>query len=253
VAALHLCKKIFTFGTIIVIVQMTITFENDNDVIAYAFENIVSYTKTHQYIFLAQCVCWLATCIVLHDGLVTHIDNLGIRSKVPWETVDISSDITNFHPDRISQLYTLGLNKGIQSDCCNQDSRMSKSRESSTSGDQLHDAVIQNQEAFVVQSERNRKYVAKHNLRISRQLPKNLGSRIKKIKGKPMKSYKEQTNRIPKSKLNQGKASNERHRCAWPDESKGGHNTLDWFWKIQTGKGTAPFPPARKYINKQKD
>jgi hypothetical protein len=61
---------------------MTITFENDNDVIVYALEKVISYTRRTQQIFVAQCVWWLASIIGLEQGLVNHIDNLQSRINV---------------------------------------------------------------------------------------------------------------------------------------------------------------------------
>jgi hypothetical protein len=55
---------------------MTITFENDNDVICYALEKVISYARRTQQIFVAQCVWWLASVIGLERELVSHIDNL---------------------------------------------------------------------------------------------------------------------------------------------------------------------------------
>jgi hypothetical protein len=42
---------------------MTITFANDNDVIIYALEKILSYARDTQYIFLAQSVWWITSII----------------------------------------------------------------------------------------------------------------------------------------------------------------------------------------------
>jgi len=61
---------------------MTITFENENDVIVYALEKIISYAREHQYIFVAQSVWWIASVIGLTEGLGMHIDNLRIRREI---------------------------------------------------------------------------------------------------------------------------------------------------------------------------
>jgi len=58
---------------------MTITFENDNDVIIYALEKIISYTRKSKQIFVAQCVWWLASVIGLELGLIAHIDIIQAR------------------------------------------------------------------------------------------------------------------------------------------------------------------------------
>jgi hypothetical protein len=59
---------------------MTITYENDNDVILYALEKIISYARNNQYSFLAQSVWWISSIIGLQQGLIIYIDNLKIRS-----------------------------------------------------------------------------------------------------------------------------------------------------------------------------
>jgi len=61
---------------------MTITFENDNDVIVYALEKIISTARRTQQIFVAQCVWWLASTIGLEKGLVVYIDNIQSRVNV---------------------------------------------------------------------------------------------------------------------------------------------------------------------------
>jgi hypothetical protein len=58
---------------------MTITFENDNDVIVYAFEKVIAYARKTQQIFVAQCVWWLVSIIGLEQGLANYIDNIQSR------------------------------------------------------------------------------------------------------------------------------------------------------------------------------
>jgi hypothetical protein len=92
---------------------MTITFENDNDVIVYALEKVISYAKRTQQIFVAHCVWWLASIIGLETELVNRIDNLQQqedfleqarvsqqRQEIPEE--DQSSQ--QVHPDRVEQI-----------------------------------------------------------------------------------------------------------------------------------------------------
>jgi len=102
---------------------MTITFKNENDVIVYALENIISYARKNQYIFVAQSVWWIASVIGLTDGVATHIDNLRVRFEAyqaPLEIeqlfsekevasalqdhLNINTEGSGVHPDRISQI-----------------------------------------------------------------------------------------------------------------------------------------------------
>jgi hypothetical protein len=53
---------------------MTITFENDNDVIIYALEMVFIYARRTEQIFVAQCVWLLASIICLEQGFVIQFD-----------------------------------------------------------------------------------------------------------------------------------------------------------------------------------
>jgi hypothetical protein len=89
---------------------MTITFENDNDVIVYALEKVILYAKRTQQIFVAQCVWWLAFIVGLETGLINHIDILRKREEVlskellPEEVHEDSDQLQQVHPDRVKQL-----------------------------------------------------------------------------------------------------------------------------------------------------
>ena len=74
---------------------MTITFENDSDVIVYALEKIVSFARKNQYLFVANCAWWLAGIIGLDSGLINYIDNLESRKRViqPREISTVPRDI----------------------------------------------------------------------------------------------------------------------------------------------------------------
>jgi len=61
---------------------MPITFENDNDVIVYALEKVISYARHNKYIFLAQSVWWIVSIIGLQQELIDHIDHQRVRSEV---------------------------------------------------------------------------------------------------------------------------------------------------------------------------
>jgi hypothetical protein len=68
---------------------MTITFENDNDIIVYPLEKVISYARRTQQIFVAQCVWWLASIIGLEQGLVNYIDNIESRIKTFVDTEEV--------------------------------------------------------------------------------------------------------------------------------------------------------------------
>jgi len=89
---------------------MTITFENDNDVIVYALEMIISYARKNQYIFVAQSVWWIASIIGLTEGLVIYIDNSHIRSEshqIPLQEIDqlsLASEVSSEATDKVSTI-----------------------------------------------------------------------------------------------------------------------------------------------------
>jgi hypothetical protein len=87
---------------------MTITFENDNDVIVYASEKDISFARNSPQIFVAQCVWWLASIIGLEQGLTNYIDNLHSRVEVtidseelPDTTDSTPKDQSDIHQDKM--------------------------------------------------------------------------------------------------------------------------------------------------------
>ena len=79
---------------------MTITFQNESDVIVYALEKLISYASRTQQIFVAQCIWWLASITGLEQGLVIRIDNLKERER----QVPVDNRLEFVHPDSIQQL-----------------------------------------------------------------------------------------------------------------------------------------------------
>jgi len=87
---------------------MTITFENDTDVIIYALEKIIAYARENQYFFVANCTWWIASIIGLDDGLRRRLDNLASRQSVIVRGIsttprDIARDISVETDRRISK------------------------------------------------------------------------------------------------------------------------------------------------------
>jgi len=77
---------------------MTITFENNHDVIIHAFEKVIFYARKSQYIFVAQCIWWLASITGLEQVLVIHINNLSgrpeatLQDAIPQVTLEITTN-----------------------------------------------------------------------------------------------------------------------------------------------------------------
>jgi hypothetical protein len=76
---------------------MTITFENDNDVITYAFKKVISHARRTQQTFVAQCVWWIASIIGLQQKLANCIDDIQLRQEVkivPEKAPDFTKSIS---------------------------------------------------------------------------------------------------------------------------------------------------------------
>jgi len=159
---------------------MTITFENDNDVIIYALVIIISYARSNQYIFLAQCVWWLASVIGLQNGLVIHIDNLNIRPDVSSQ-LPIGWDIekASVHPGRVSPIHD--KDRSLSD---------SKTSQSCTSENEIHDRILNNCEESLRQLAAERNQVARKSLKISKTMLR-----------KSAKSHSTQTEGIEQSEL----------------------------------------------------
>jgi hypothetical protein len=68
---------------------MTLTFENDSDIIVYASEKIISFARENQYLFVANWVWWISGIIGLDTELTNHIDNLRSRkARLPRENCE---------------------------------------------------------------------------------------------------------------------------------------------------------------------
>jgi hypothetical protein len=222
---------------------MTITFESDKDVIVYALEKIISYARENQYIFLAQSIWWISSIIGIQEGLVIHIDNLKARREVnPVKEVcntsdgSIPSSETIIHPSRIHQIQ------------CSEDSYVESDIESdSTTESDIHNEIIDNCEAFIAQSQEERKALGRVTRQASRKVKKRIDRKEKRKAKKSIKTFGTQTEGIDGSELRRRKAAGECQRCAWPQDRKGSHKTLDCFrWK-RLEKGTAPFPRKKQY------
>jgi hypothetical protein len=216
---------------------MPITFEDDKDVIVYALEKIIAFARSNQYIFLPQSVWWISSVIGLQEGLVIHIDNLKVQSDSERElfiqrvecvelnkptTKETSSNL-KIHPDRVIKI------QATDSNHTDYDSESVSTTESN-----IQDKIIENCEAFLEHSKQEREDIERKSRQVSRV-----------VKRKNKKTFGTQTEGIDGSELRRRNAARQCQRCAWPQNMKGIHKTLDCFrWK-RLEKGTAPFPKKK--------
>jgi len=140
---------------------MTINFEKEIDIIVYALEKIICYTRDNHYIFVAQRVWWIATVIGLSEELATHIDNLRIRFEV---SQIISEEDQLSSGQALPNLLSKHLNITTQESCIHTDripqiNKDSESPEAENSQAKLDPAtiVIQSTKRFIKQSRKERK------------------------------------------------------------------------------------------------
>jgi hypothetical protein len=219
---------------------MTITFESDKDVIVYALEKIISYARDNQYIFLAQSIWWISSIIGLQEGLIIFIDNLKIRKDIGNPELREASlaqqPLSAIHPSRVAQIQT-----------SDGDYISSDSESVSTTETDIHNELIDNCKTFLAQSQKERKAIGRKSRQTSRIIKKKADRKANREAKKPIKTFGTQTEGIDGSELRRRKAAGECQRCAWPQDRKGSHKTLDCFrWK-RLEKGTAPFPKKKNY------
>jgi hypothetical protein len=202
---------------------MTITFEDDNDVIVYALEKVISYARRTQQIFVAQCVWWIASIIGLEKELVIHIDNIQSRINV------------TIIPEKVT------INRGTVSPVprdCQEDLRQ--------------DTILEECEEYLKDSRRLREIAALkatgrtlsgciNPTTISKKHLRKKDRYKKKPAESPQGSAPE-TAGIGIIELRRRGKSGECLRCAWPSDRKGTHDYKKCRRPIKLDKGTALFP-----------
>jgi len=202
---------------------MTITFENDNDVIVYALEKIISYARNTQQIFVAQCVWWLASIIGLERGLTTFIDNLQSRKSVaviPEELEAVVRKTVSPDPRDIQE----ERRERILRECEGylRDSRQLRRVATLKATGKTPTGLI-NPTAV---TKRHLRKEARH----KRKLVESPEERLPGFAG------------VDEAEIKRRKKTGECLRCAWPSGRKGAHQVKDCRWPIKLDKGTARLP-----------
>jgi len=226
---------------------MTITFGNDNDVIVYALEKIISYARRSQQVFVAQCVWWLASIIGLEQGLVNHIDNLNGR------TIDTAEPLPeqDYIPERRN---ATGKENPIYEEV--KVPRGVSSTPRDLEEDKRTDTILDECEEYLKDSRRLREIAAlKATGRTltglinptpisKKQLRKK--DRVNRNRINPKPSHPK-TEGIDNAEIQRRRREGECLRCAWPGNRKGSHRVADCRWPIKLDKGSALFPNSQGY------
>jgi hypothetical protein len=209
---------------------MTVTFENDNDVIIYALEKVISYVRRTQQIFVAQCVWWLASIIGLDTGLVNYIDNIQSRINVtitPEEIPSVGETVLPIPRDNPEDLRQDNIFKECEEYL--KDSR--RLREIATlkaTGKTLTGLIypMAISKKHLRKKDRNKRKLAV----LPAELPKKVVSK---------------TAGIDQAEISRLRETGECLQCAWPEDRKGSHQVADCRRPIKLDKGRASFPKAK--------
>jgi len=194
---------------------MTISFENDNDVIVYTLERIISFARDNQYIFFAQSVWWISSIIGLQPGLITNNDDLQSHSKKE----QIQCEVTITLKDEVPE-----------------------------SKERRLDTILKKCEEFLRDSKRLRDIAnlkSTGRTKSGRNNPRKSTKQALKESGK-RKDYP-RTEGIEPDEIFRRKAAGECLGCAWPPDRKGTHSVKDCIRPIKLEKGTASYPKVRCY------
>jgi len=217
---------------------MTITFENESDVITYAFEKILSHARRNQQVFVAQCIWWIASIIGLEQGLINYIDNIQSRVEVPITSdtaphipVTTSKPFNKEHPDRRKSI------SPVPSD---------------TQEESRQDQVLEECEEYLRESRRLRDIVAlksKGTTQTGRVNPTRISKKTLMKKDSPVRKQATSTNKlstvIDGDEITRRRKAGECLNCAWPADKKGNHRAQDCYRPIKLDKGTAYFPKEK--------
>jgi hypothetical protein len=210
---------------------MTITFENDNDVIIYGLEKVISYARRNQQIFVAQCVWWLASIIGLESELVNYIDNIQSRINVaivPKKTPSIGRTVSPIPRDFQEE--------------------------------QRQDKILKECEEYLKESRRLRSIAVRKAIRKTstglinptaiftkylRKKDRSIRKREARLVNQP-EEIKPKLAGIDQAEISRRKAAGECLRCAWPSDTKGTHRVKNCIRPIKLDKGTANSPKAKE-------
>jgi hypothetical protein len=213
---------------------MTITFENDNDVIVYAFEKIISYARRNRHIFIAQCIWHIASIIGLEQGLVDCIDKLNGRTTDQAElpNTKVSDPENQVIPE--SQNLEDPKSRG---DC--QDTVLKDCEEFLRDSRRLRDIAALKAKGKTPSGRINPTPISKKRLRRKDRSPR--------IPAASSAKYSSRIAGIDGTEIQRRRETGECLRCAWPEDRKGSHRVSDCRRPIKLDKGTAAFPKAKKY------
>jgi hypothetical protein len=176
---------------------MTISFENDNDLITYAPAKIIEHARRTQQNFIAQCVWWLASTVALEQELISYIDNLHSRIETTLTSGTTQSTLERAIKDKC-ELRQDQILEGCEDD-------LAESR-------RLRDIATLKSKGKTQTGRINPTPISKKALR-----------KKDRYKRKPAIPAEKESNtaHIDKREIQRRKETGECLRCAWPSDWKG--------------------------------
>jgi hypothetical protein len=215
---------------------MTVTFENDNDIIVYALEKIIAYARRTQQIFVAQCVWWLASIIGLEQGLANYIDTIQSRinvvvssEKAPEARKSVSPVPRDNQEDQRRDTILKECEEYLKDSRRLREIAGFKATGKTLTGFTNPTAISKKQ------LRKKDRYKRKQAESPRKGVPRAVGESVPRIAG------------LDSTELIRRKEEGECLRCAWPADRKGAHRAANCRRPIKLDKGTANYPKTKEY------
>jgi hypothetical protein len=124
---------------------MTVTFENQNDIIVYTPEKIICYATCNHNVIVALCIWWCAVIVGLQEWLIIHTNILRIQREVSHIPSTTNLTLATVHSNRVYHMLGPKL-----SDCNTSDLE-----------EHSQDYIVKNCNEFLLELQGQQKRVAK--------------------------------------------------------------------------------------------
>jgi hypothetical protein len=214
---------------------MTITFENESDVIIYSLEKIISFAREEHYFFVANCAWWIASIIGLESDLIIYIDRLATQIPIRQESTVLAIPRAIIRRALPKQQQPRNESPNYTPSVSQKPGRQERAV-SSTPRD-------------IARGVSPGKPVQNYNSDPLRRTRKGRIDPLPRNRKRLTEQQKEaviKTAGINQAELQRRKENGECLRCAWPADRKGAHRVANCRRTIKLDKGTANFPKAKE-------
>jgi len=212
---------------------MPVTFENDNDIIVYALECVISHARRTQLIFVVQSVWWLASIIGLQQESVSHIDKLQEERK----TTELQGEKNTIPQEQLPR--EVSATPRDLAEGSRVDQLLDRTEQYLKESKYLREIVALKTSGTTATGRINPLKKSNKYLRKAKRISKDIAVNKRKNYSK--------TEGIDKSELQRRKAAGECLHCAWPSDKKGNHQVKDCRRQIKLDKGTVGIASKGSY------